>query len=128
MNLAETDPRNKPAIRAAFQMPPASVGPCLWRHSPTDQDAIPAFITLVGSRSVMLTVFAPDNRGGIPYDGVRHISDPELSDNPDRSSGCWDYTPDQLRLQVSEALVHQHEDEIIKLHQTVAELKSLLGA
>src|SRR4051812_8936289 len=76
-----------------YVMPPAALGPCLWRHSHADTEAVPALITQIGTRSVLLTVFAPDNRGGMPMDGVRHASDPELREMPANDSGCWDYLP-----------------------------------
>lgn len=128
MSGESIDPRQRAAVRSAYEMPPAAVGPCVWRSSPTDPEAVPAFITQAGRRSVLLTIFAPDNRGGIPKDGVRHISDPELSDNPDRSSGCWDYTPDQVMIQTVQKLVFDHETEVINLQRQITELKTMIGA
>lgn len=93
MSLESNDPRAQAEAKSRYKMPTPSVGPCVWKPSPSGTDVLPAMITQIGSRSVTLCVFAPDNRGLLPYDGVRHISDPELADNPDRISGCWDFTP-----------------------------------
>lgn len=80
-------------------MPAASLGLCVWYPSPDDRDqAVPAVITQAGDRSVNLTVWAVDNRGGLPMSGVRHASDPEIREHPGYDSGCWDYTPEYTGL------------------------------
>jgi len=74
-----------------YKMPTARLGECLWFHTP-GEEAMPATITQVGGRSVMVSIHAPDNRGHLVRDGVRHVNDPELASMPAHDSGCWDYT------------------------------------
>lgn len=70
----------------------------------------------------MLTVFAPDNRGGLPKDGVRHITDPEFGEHPSQEGGCWDFTEDQKIL----AKVNSWSVETaMKLAETQLELEQL---
>lgn len=123
-------------------MPVPSLGPCVWRAATNPQDPVepvPAIITQVGQRSVMLTVFAPDNRGGLPKDGVRHIGDPELGDHPNYEGGCWDFTDDHKRIAGLEQMLASntsnlsqviagHREELDQLRKDLDELKkSLLG-
>lgn len=95
-----------PAEKNPYKMPRPSIGACVWY--PTKQgglDPVPAIITQVGNNSVNLTVWPPDNRGGLPRDGVRHISDPSVEKQPGYDSGVWDYTDDVKRLNAIEAQV-----------------------
>jgi hypothetical protein len=79
-------------------MPHASIGPCVWMPTPYGEPS-PALITQVGKRTLNLTVFAADTRGGFIKDGVRHASDPDLNRTvASGEAGCWDYTSDQKRL------------------------------
>ena len=94
-------------MKCEYSMPPAKVGPCLWYPS-READPVPALVTQVGKRSVNLTLFAPDNRAGIPKDGVRHKSDPDIDRLPDViNAGCWDYTDDQKQLAATVELMAQ---------------------
>lgn len=112
-------------------MPVPSLGPCVWKATTNPNDPVepvPAIVTQVGQRSVMLTVFAPDNRGGLPKDGVRHISDPELGDHPNYEGGCWDFTPDQVLVGVLRDLVMSFGDELADTRKELADLKKAVGA
>jgi hypothetical protein len=88
-----------------YKMPAANVGPCLWFPSLKDEP-MPALITSVGYNAVNLSVVGEGNRGFLPRDGVRHVSDPDVTRNPmAMKSGLWDYTADQKAVQrLAEAL------------------------
>ncbi len=85
-------------MKNMYQMPKPNLGPCLWYPSRDTAEAVPAMITAVGYDNVNLSVFPPDNRGSIPKDGVRHISDPQLFEHPGYDAGCWDYTDQDKKL------------------------------
>jgi hypothetical protein len=79
-------------------MPPVAIGPCVWMPAPGGEPS-PAFITAIGKRTVNVTVFAADTRGGFIKDGVRHASDPDLTRTvASGEAGCWDFTADQKRV------------------------------
>jgi hypothetical protein len=96
-----------------YAMPPARLGFALWRSDKHSKEAIPAIVTAYGDRSVNLTVWAEDNRGGIPKDGVRHISDPEIEQMSGYSAGVWDYADDTK--------------ELLQLRHVVASLVDAMG-
>lgn len=82
-----------------FEMPKAQVGACIWRPRPGGEPA-PALITYVGSRAVSCVIFPPDSRQFLLRDGVRHESDPELSNPHASDAGCWDYTEEQKQIRM----------------------------
>ncbi len=85
----------------AYKMPDAELGFCVYYgESNPGADAIgsPALITGFGERSVNLTVFAEDNRAGIPKGGVKHRSDPELLERPGYDGGCWEESSLEARI------------------------------
>src|SRR5215831_3889322 len=89
-----------------YKMPAIDLGPCVWRLSPHDGEWVPALVTAVGDETLNLTVFAPDNRGGMPRDGVRHVSDPTFHEHPQATdNGCWDHSPLEKRLKAAERAV-----------------------
>lgn len=111
-----------------YVMPKAFLGPCVFY---ADRGAEPeaAIITAVAPGTVNLSVFAPENRGQIPKDGVRHVSDLTADRSPGYNQGFWDYTEmDKLR--------QVHERELTKYtleHQRLYEnhqlrLQDLEGA
>lgn len=84
-------------------MPKASLGPCVWYPQPGHEPSA-GMIVQVGDRSVSVIVLSPYNRAGVIKDGVRHISDPDLSSKPTAvSAGCWDFTDDQKALRALQA-------------------------
>jgi hypothetical protein len=119
-------PSERLAAKAAYQMPPAVLGPCLWRDSP-HSDPVPGVITSIGSRSCQVTVFVPENRGTCPMDGVRHITDPEINDHPDYTGGCWDYTDEQKRLQFLVVAVEDALKQIGDLDKELQDLKAVVA-
>jgi hypothetical protein len=110
-----------------WEMPPISLGPCLWYANRSDSEACPAVVTTVCPGSVNLTVIPPDNRGTIPKNGCRHISDPVIALHPNYDAGCWDYTNEQKRMLSFERRLAKIEDEITKLEATGTELIEALG-
>lgn len=80
-----------------YKMPKAYLGPALWYHELGGEPMAAVITKNDGYRSVMISLLAPDNRGLIVHDGVRHVSDPELFRMPENKEGSWDYT-DQFRL------------------------------
>ena len=83
-----------------YVMPPARVGFAVWYPDKTNflASPIPCIVTVASDRSVSLTVWAEDNKGGLPKDGVRHISDPEVDKMAGYTAGVWDYAPDTKEL------------------------------
>jgi hypothetical protein len=75
-------------------------------------------VTAIGERSVSLTIFAPDNRGGIPKDGVRHCSDPDNRMHPGYDGGSWDFLPSEIaivgRLMALEAEIAELQNSITR--------------
>ncbi len=98
-------------MNTKYVMPVPSVGFCLWYPAKQGYAPIPAIITQVGVSSVNLTVWPPDNRGGLPKDGVRHISDPSVEKQAGYDQGVWDFT-----------------DETKRQHEIAAKLAQLLAA
>lgn len=88
-----------------YKMPTPAIGFAYWYPAKTGYDPLPAIVTQVGNNSVNLTVWPPDNRGGLPKDGVRHISDPSVEKQAGYDQGVWDYTDDARRLQAAEASI-----------------------
>lgn len=75
-----------------YQMPEIHVGdPVQWRYSPNGEPAA-AIVTHVGRHAVSVMVFPPESRVGVPKEGVRHSSDPQLPKLAQNDGGVWDYT------------------------------------
>jgi hypothetical protein len=88
-----------------YVMPRPTVGFCVWYPARTGYDPVPAIITQVGIGSLNLTVWPPDNRGGLPTDGVRHISDPSVDKMTGYAAGVWDFSDDTKKLHALEKSV-----------------------
>lgn len=125
--VSTTSPNKK------YVMPHASLGLCVW-YASRESTPIPAIITQVGEGSVMLTVFAPDNRAGVPKDGVRHISDPMVRQYPTYEAGTWDYCDGdrqnlepESRLALAEARLEAIEAAVAELEKQGNEIWDALG-
>lgn len=121
--MAKSNPT--PSVPQAYRMPVPTMGQCEWKPDRHSQPIL-AFITKVGVDSVSLTIFAPDNRAGIPKDGVRHISDPVIDDQPGYDAGCWDFVSfaGDASAMARLALVEQ---QLSAIRQSVDELRSLIA-
>lgn len=88
-------PAPPPPKKPGFRMPkPGAV--VIWRHV-IGGDPSPAVVTKLGRQGISVMVFPPDSRVGIPKDGVRHISDPQVKTQVMPESGIWDHT-DETKL------------------------------
>lgn len=105
---------------AAYTMPTALLGPCLWYHAKNEEPML-GMITQTGYRSVMVSILAPDNRGLLVKDGVRHLSDPDLFNMPEHKEGCWDYVEEA---KLSMAARADHEDRLAALEAAVVNLSA----
>ena len=93
---------------AKYVMPLARVGFAVWYPDKHDlSEPIPCIITKIGLGSVSLTMWAEDNRGGIPKDGVMHLSDPEIDVRAGYTAGVWDYAPAE---KILNAMVKEHAE------------------
>ncbi len=79
-----------------YRMPEVLVGDTvLWSHAP-GSDVAPAVVTAVGPFAISVTIFPENSRGGLPRDGVRHVSDPALA-KLQSEAGVWRHTERTLR-------------------------------
>lgn len=90
---------------APYKMPVPTIGFCYWYPDKVGYDPVPAIITQTGNNSVNLTVWPPDNRGGLPKDGVRHVSDPSVEKQAGYNQGVWDFTAETKKIAALEAQV-----------------------
>lgn len=90
-----------------FRMPKVDVGdPVVWFPDGLETDApVPAVVTHVGERTLAIGVVGKDWVALQPQDGVRHIKDPGLKIQEERTRGGWDYSPLHLRVRRLEALL-----------------------
>lgn len=124
----EVHPSELPATKKlGWVMPAARLGPCVWYASRDGLEPVPAMITQIGQGSVMLTVFPPDNRAGLPKDGVRHVTDPVIAQYPSYESGCWDYCHSDMRLNDCEKRLAKIELALAELEKQGKELMAALG-
>lgn len=132
---ATTAKEHPPAMERAgereFQMPPISVGESvLWYsdgYANSQEGAAAAIVTAVGERTVSLAILGKDAFSLRPEDGVRHVSDPGLSVQEERSRGGWDYSTEHLRmLSQLNGLKHQvaaQERTLLKLEADLQKRK-----
>lgn len=80
-----------PAKPIPFRMPtPPPI--VVWRNAPGGE-ACYAAVTKRNKNSVSLLLWPPDQRVGVPKEGVRHVSDPwNKTQGINADSGVWDYT------------------------------------
>jgi hypothetical protein len=87
-------------------MPRPELGdPVVWFPDGLETDRpLPAVVTHVGERTLALAVFAKDWVAVQPHDGVRHIKDPGLRIQEERSRGGWDFSPFHKRVRRLEGM------------------------
>jgi hypothetical protein len=86
---------NKPKTvkKEVYEMPLPEIGQRVWWWYGPDAGAEPlmADVTAIGHRAVTLGVLHPNAHNFDPYDGVRHVSDPQAR-MQDADVGVWDFT------------------------------------
>jgi hypothetical protein len=76
-----------------FKMPPAYVGQMVQYFHQKGGDPLAAVVQGMGSRNLKLGVWEPEHQGVTFFDGVRHVSDPDLQAIASSGYGVWDYCP-----------------------------------
>jgi hypothetical protein len=62
------------------------------------QTPCPAIVTGLGTKSIELSLIAPNYQALVPKSGVRHCDDPEAREVEFRASGSWDHTPETKKI------------------------------
>jgi len=84
-----------------YRMPRPYLGEVVYYYvdGDTGRDPVPAIVVAVGAETLNVSVVVKDAMSVQPRDGVRHISDPRLSNPNVKESGSWDWGGQRRALQ-----------------------------